>query len=268
MVAPLFNKKAAAEASEADLFAFWRDIVNGKEDKVSAFLKTYPDAWKIPVPHQDKDGWFGKGWTALHVAASHGQPALVRLFMSLGADIHAAAEDDKMTPLIMAACWPHHEGSAEVLKIALEKGSDVNAQGHFGNTALFYAAGHYLKNVAPLLEAGADPNTANSVGHTPLMVAAGSTSVPDPEVVKALLDRGARVNHDDIHGNNALSIIAHSIEIGRMDLYGERFTAIEAMLKEKSRAELLDEIEQIVTEGTGVTEKPMPLLRLTSPKPG
>jgi ankyrin repeat protein len=268
MATKSFNTKAAMSPSEEEMLSFWCDIADLEVEKASTFLKTHPDAWKIPVPRHDEKGRFGIGWKALHVAAAHGQPDLVRLCMSLGADITEPAIRDKMTPMMMAACWPYHDGSLDVLEMAIEKGGNVDAQNDFGNTALFFAAGINLKHVSLLLEAGADPNIANSVGHTPLIVAASKFNGPDPKIVDALLKHGARVNHADIHGNSALSGIAHCIEVGRQDLFGDSFRAIEAMLKEKSRIELLDEIGQIVTEGTGVTGKPMPLLRLSSPKPG
>lgn len=67
------------------------------------------------------------GWSPLHYAAAGGHPALVRLFLSLGAPVDARAADGT-TPLMMAAA----HGGSETAEVLLEAGADrslVDARG-------------------------------------------------------------------------------------------------------------------------------------------
>lgn len=73
------------------------------------------------------------------------------------------------TPLMEAASG----GYADIVKLLIEHGANVNAKSSVGNTALTYACcGGYEDVVKILLDAGADVEHQNDNGHTPLMEAA------------------------------------------------------------------------------------------------
>ncbi len=64
-------------------------------------------------------------------------------------------------------------GYADIVKLLIEHGANVNAKSSVGNTALTYACcGGYEDVVRILLDAGADVEHQNDNGHTPLMEAA------------------------------------------------------------------------------------------------
>ena len=73
------------------------------------------------------------------------------------------------TPLMEAASG----GYADIVKLLIDHGANVNAKSSVGNTALTYACcGGYEDVVKILLDAGADVEHQNENGHTPLMEAA------------------------------------------------------------------------------------------------
>ena len=64
-------------------------------------------------------------------------------------------------------------GYADIVKLLIDHGANVNAKSSAGNTALTYACcGGYEDVVKILLDAGADVEHQNENGHTPLMEAA------------------------------------------------------------------------------------------------
>jgi hypothetical protein len=78
---------------------------------------------------------YGPGYTLLHVAAGHGQAAIVKLLLNLGMDVGARG-------------------------------------GHWRDTALHWVSQFgCMKTAALLIEAGADPVCRNALGMTPIQVA-------------------------------------------------------------------------------------------------
>jgi len=128
------------------------------------------------------------GATALMWCA--GDLAKVRYLVEHGASVTARSKAGR-TPLAIAAT---NDGSVEIAKLLIEKGADVNAKDASGSSVLELAG--YVNNVDVarlLLAKGADPNTLDETKFTALMQAAGS-SEHCAEIVKLLLDHGAKVN--------------------------------------------------------------------------
>lgn len=114
---------------------------------------------------------------------------------------------------IIMACV---KGNAEILKMLLDSGADVDAIDNFGTglTALTIAAQQdNFDIVKMLLDRGADVNACGFQRlRTPLMNASwGSSS----RTVSLLLDRGADVNQRDKYGYTALMLAASQ---GRHDI--------------------------------------------------
>ncbi|XP_036447775.1 ankyrin repeat and SOCS box protein 10 isoform X1 [Colossoma macropomum] len=122
--------------------------------------------------------------TPLHVAARHGLPVHVDLYLRHGAALERQ-NDDGLTPLNSACSQPQELA-------ALERSRQVCQQ---------------------LVEAGADVQTGDADKQTPLHMACKNAN---PDVVDLLLQRGASVNSMDYGGeapmHNILKIVAYKIE--------------------------------------------------------
>ncbi len=117
--------------------------------------------------------------TALFVAANWGYIPVVRSLIEAGANVNLGEEDNKETPLMIAAA-----------RTALQKNKVyVGGNGH-------------IEVIKLLLKAGANVNARTSFGWTALMAAANAGSI---EVVQLLLKAGANINHKDINKDTALS---------------------------------------------------------------
>jgi ankyrin repeat protein len=102
-----------------------------------------------------------------------------------------------LTPLMYAAAV----GSADAMKVLIEKGADVNAKNAFDSTALMWSVTDIHK-VRMLLDRGADVNAVSKQGHTALLLAAMSDgSAP---IVRLLIDKGADVKAVDNNKMNGL----------------------------------------------------------------
>jgi N-acyl-D-amino-acid deacylase len=95
-------------------------------------------------------------------------------------------DDRGITPLMYAA----EVGSADAVRLLIDRGADVSAQNAFGSTALMWSVSDSAK-VRLLLDHGAQVNTAARSGRTALIIAAFTN--PSAEVVRLLLDKGAKV---------------------------------------------------------------------------
>jgi uncharacterized protein len=127
----------------------------------------------------------GDGATALHWAAYHDQPALVKMLLAAGADVNAATRVDGETPLFMAA----ESGDAQIINALIKGGADPNQASRLGTTALMAAAASgSAAAVEALLAHGAQVNARESArDQTALMFAAN-------------LDRGAAIRVLLAHG--------------------------------------------------------------------
>jgi ankyrin repeat protein len=151
------------------------------------------------------------GRTALLEAASYGDLDTVRLLLYRGAD--AKAVDKTGDNALMG---PASIREPERVRLLISRGADVNAASVFGGevrhgpialtgmTPLITAAPHSPAEVVRvLLEGGAKVNVQDGRGQTPLMAAVSSEN-QDPQVIKTLLAAGADVNAKDGNGDSVL----------------------------------------------------------------
>ena len=168
------------------------------------------------------------GYTSLHEACAYGQREVVKLLLKNGAlvnfDVKDSAEGDDpdCAPLLLAA----ENGHLDVVKLLLEEKADVNAKSsyntvHQSATPLIGATlvqsdydrrggpdsrpgspvaadrkHGYLEVVKALVDKGAKMDLTDNLGHAALFYAAANGQL---EVVKYLLERGAGV---DVDGKN------------------------------------------------------------------
>jgi uncharacterized protein len=107
--------------------------------------------------------------TALHFAAFFTQPETARLLVDHGADVHAVSPTfGNVTPLHSAAAG----GSAEIVHLLLEAGSDPNVRQNGGFTALHAAAQNGDAAMArDLVDHGAEIAATTEDGQTALAIA-------------------------------------------------------------------------------------------------
>jgi hypothetical protein len=112
----------------------------------------------------------------------------------------------KTTPLICAI----EQKKAEIVKILLDRGADLEKRDEFGSTPLMSAASGSMEIIQLLLDKGADVNgrgTGFRNGWTPFMEAA---AVGNVEAMKLLLERGADMEARTAEGSTALTIAAYN----------------------------------------------------------
>lgn len=131
----------------------------------------------------------GAGNAKLFTALRDGDGTTVRALARSNSGINAPNTSGD-TPLMYAAIY----SNAEIVKLLIEQGADVNAKTPTGTTALMLAVGD-LEKVRLLLKKGADVNARSVTGRTPLLIAASRTGAG--EVVKLLLAHGADANAKD-----------------------------------------------------------------------
>lgn len=136
--------------------------------------------------------------TPLMAAADENQAEIARLLIDRGANVNFVNKNG-WTALMEAA----DEGSYETARILLQAGADVNLHGETTrSTALNQAASEgHLSVLKLLLDAGADPQ-GDGKGQPPLHEAAEEGKL---EVVRFLLDAGVAVDQKDDRGRTALS---------------------------------------------------------------
>lgn len=126
----------------------------------------------------------------LHTAIRKGDMVSVQYLLGIGVDPNTTVDEQGTPALVAAAVY----GNASMLRALLEKGANPNVRDAAGATALILSAGDPEK-ARLLIQAGADVNAQSAAGRTALHVAASVAG--GSEVVKMLLDKGARVDIRD-----------------------------------------------------------------------
>lgn len=123
----------------------------------------------------------------LDAAEAGDHAAAMRLVTAKGTNVNAAGADGATAIMYAAA-----NDDLDLVKALIKAGANVKLKNELGTSALTEAA---IIGSAPvieaLLKAGADPNFKNLDGETPILAAARSGKV---DAAKALLDAGADIN--------------------------------------------------------------------------
>ncbi|MBN1798262.1 MAG: ankyrin repeat domain-containing protein [Spirochaetales bacterium] len=99
--------------------------------------------------------------TALMWASMYGYHDLVRLLLEHGADMDDGRGNSHHIPLLTAA----YNGDLKLVKLFLDKGTDINIQDKFGSTALLLSCSkQYIEVAEYLLDRGADPSKKHILG--------------------------------------------------------------------------------------------------------
>lgn len=123
-------------------------------------------------------------------AARQDQAAILRLLKAKGTDINAYGSDGS-TALLEAVRY----GNLGIASLLIESGADPKKPNRYGLLPLSLAAQDGAAELMTLLiEAGADPNAADPAGETPLMAASREGAV---QAATLLLDHGAKIDARD-----------------------------------------------------------------------
>jgi ankyrin repeat protein len=141
----------------------------------------------------------------LSLAIKEGDIQKVSALLDGGADVNACGSGGDL-PLELAA----EKGSMALVKLLVDRGADLQAKNDSGSRALEAAFEKAMRfeheEVARyFLNMGAHVNAASPGERAPLQSAVNCS----PDFVKMLLDKGADVNAQDVHGQTALMYAAY-----------------------------------------------------------
>ncbi|RSL97643.1 hypothetical protein CDV31_012921 [Fusarium ambrosium] len=150
------------------------------------------------------------GWAALYLAVYYKQPEVVRLLLEHGADVNQKNKDlgwiglgDGVTALHVAA----RIGSEAIARLLIKAGADVRAADEDGMTVLYKAVSNGCASLAIvdlLLAHGVDINAHHDDNE--ITVLHEAVLKGNIEMVRCLLQRGARIDATDVFGRTALDL--------------------------------------------------------------
>jgi ankyrin repeat protein len=117
-----------------------------------------------------------------------------------------------LTPLMYAAAV----GSADAMKLLIEKGADVNAKNAFDSTALMWSVTD-INKVRLLVAKGANVNAVSKQGHTAMLLAAMSDG--SAAIVRLLIAEGANVKAVDNNKINGLLAASAANDLESVNLF-------------------------------------------------
>jgi ankyrin repeat protein len=135
---------------------------------------------------------------AFHLAAGKGEMDAVAVFV----EKHPSFINEKGASNDAALLYAARNGRAEVVKLLLQKGADIDIRNHLGWSALMMASWWGRTAIMTLLlDGGAPINAQSQSGLTPLMLAA---NMGRTNAVILLLKRGAAIDRIDDSKRTAL----------------------------------------------------------------
>lgn len=147
-------------------------------------------------------------WTPLQLAARRGRLIMAKLLIDAGAEVNA--ESFFETPLGLSA----QSGNADLVQLLISHGAIVNANNSCCAGPLHLAAGAAAPDVVKvLLSNGADPNAEGYAQQTPIYGALRAKrdveyGAAEEEILRALIQAGAKVNWTDRDGDTPLCLAA------------------------------------------------------------
>ncbi|CAB0036980.1 unnamed protein product [Trichogramma brassicae] len=167
--------------------------------------------------------WPETGDSPLHLSVFHQCSKTTEILMRNGADLNSVNKDG-LTPLHMAGTRGAHDHTVrQIFEICedMKQPLQVNAQDHFGNTAVRLAleSGH-IYSVQFLLRKGADPNLANNDGSTPLHIVCQDSDCDRAQALFEVTDEINRLLQVDARDNlgrtplqlAVLNLLPHTVE--------------------------------------------------------
>lgn len=202
----------------------------------------------------------GSHWTRLEI---------VQALLAAGADVHLKDQCGE-TALMMAA-----KGTdVGITKMLLESGAAVDERSNDGETALIMAVKYGpAEQVRFLLDRGADPNThpANNNNQNALFFAV-NVRKDSADKVRALLEAGAKINHQGDNGYTGLHYASSNdfpettqvlLEYGADTTLVNRkgLTAEEAGRGEAKKILTAHREQQVLRQAAGLTDNEEPVQR-------
>ena len=154
------------------------------------------DTAKKLIPHASPDTIDSDGRNALHLAAHKNDLEIVTALHEQGTSLDTKDKDGK-TPLFVAAEKNKHQS----LEALLSAGANPDIPDERGRLPLFHAINEKNMGTAKKLIPHANLQATDSDGRNALHLAAHKN---DPEIIKALAEKGARLDAKDKDGKTPL----------------------------------------------------------------
>lgn len=150
---------------QAQLKSLYFDAArDGSTERLGAFIEA----------HYDLDTRDDNGYTALILAAYHGQQAAVEQLLQAGAN--PCSQDKRGNTALMGAIF---KGELTIAHRLLNTGCTADERNHAGQTAAMYAALFHRQDILDALTAkGADLDTPDALGNDARSLAKGQFSTP------------------------------------------------------------------------------------------
>jgi len=153
-VLDFLRARLAAEGIALDIF---EAAATGDEERLRAIVAAEPESVYA---------YSGDGWTALHLAAAFGTPAVVAALLESGAHVDAVSRNAQQNQPLHAVLALGR--NVDTVKLLLKHGGEANATQAGGFTPIFSAAAANRRDLAELLAAhGADAGHKSEFGRTP-----------------------------------------------------------------------------------------------------